>query len=1032
MNFQFTKRHPGRLFLGLLAVIFVAELLIMFVLERFLDASHPQWLEALLDSTLLTVLCAPLLWRYLLRPLQSALEQESVKAQVAMKMAAEGIITLDERGIIQTFNRAAESIFGFSEEEARGLNILQLICTLDADNESEDGPGAYLGLPDERVREAQGLHKNGATFPAELAISELKLAGRRQFTLIVRDITARRQAQIQLEQVNEQLSSIFAHIHGLIAYLDPKFNFIRVNQAYADADGRPVDFFAGKNNFKLYPDPDNEALFCRVLKSGESRRVMAKPFEHPDHPERGVTYWDWGLYPVKNAAGQVHGLLLFLTDVTAQQRARIELQESEERYRALFDYSGDAILFLRTTPEGRKLVVEANEMASLHLGYRHGELVGMDVDRFSAPDSVRPASQTTRHGCVLYEAQHQAKDGRLIPVEVHSCSFQFRGEPMTLAVVRDITERKEAEKDKDELRRNMQSLLNSIQESTFLLDRAGRLLIVNEVGAQRFNSSPAELIGRNVFEIMPLEVARFRREKFNGIAQRGLPETYEDERCGRRFLSTTCPVRGAGGEVTGFAVYAADVTQQRRLQSIEGLFSEINQMVLQGEGEPLQDLLNFACDKVADLFHLAAAWVGRKEQDGSTTVLAGAGPALKYIDRLRQGGVRWDDTAKGHGPSGSAIREGVLQVFKVSDPRFQAWAGIARENNLQSILAIPLIIRGEIHGVFTLYSTDTAFFDSPSVVEILTGVSMRISVAMETAMDQQQIRLLSSALSAAGNGVMITNAQGIIQWVNPAFSKLSGYSADELIGRTPRILNSGQHAQGYYQALWASIGRGEPWNSDTTERARDGSLYTVSQTITPITNDEGKISHYIAIHEDVTAQKLTQERIEHMAHYDALTGLPNRALFYDRLRQSLVMAKRNRGGMTLLFLDLDGFKQVNDSAGHHVGDLLLKEVAMRLRACVRESDTVARLGGDEFTVILNEAHERDAVGKIAAKIVGEIGLPFVLEGFEARIGVSIGIARYAEDAGSEDELVNSADQAMYAAKSAGKNTYRFGGTEMDA
>lgn len=710
--------------------------------------------------------------------------------------------------------------------------------------------------------------------------------------------------------------------------------------------------------------------------------------------------------------------------VTGGQQA---LQQSEERYHALFDYGGDAIIFFKTTTEGRRLVVDANEVACQRLGYSHSEMVGMDVQSFNVPGHPRNqeeiVNQIRQQGHALFETLHLAKDGRQIPVEVHARTFQFRGEQMTLAMVRDITERREAERAQDESRRNMQALLNAIQESTFLIDRLGKMLVINEVAAKRLHATPADLLGKNAYELLPPEVAKWRRQKLDMIAQRGLPELFEDERDGRRFSSSIYPVRDAGGEISGFAVYSADVTQQHRLQGVEALFSEINQLVLQGV--PLHTVLIVACKKVTDLFSIAVAWVGRKEQDGTVAVLAGGGVASRYVDQLKRVGVRWDDTPQGRGPTGSAIRIGRAQVSSVTDPRFDSWASIAKEYGLQSILAIPLVIRSEIHGVFTLYSTNPGFFEAPSVVDMMTGVAMRISVAMETAMDQQQTRLLSSALAAAGNGVMITNVRGKIQWVNPAFIRLSGYSRDELIGQTPRILKSGVQSADYYRALWDAIGRGETWSSETTERARDGSLYTVSQTITPMRNEEGEITHYIAIHEDVTAQKLSQARIEHMAHYDALTGLPNRALFYDRLKQAFSMAKRTQGGLALLFLDLDGFKQVNDSQGHHIGDLLLNAAAQRLRDCVRESDTVARLGGDEFTVILNEANDRGSVCKVADKIIGAIGLPFDLEGEVVNIGVSIGIALQSGETVSEDELVNSADQAMYAAKSAGKNTWRF-------
>lgn len=1032
MNYQFTKMHPLRLFLGLLTIILVGELSIMFVLDQVLPSSFPQWLEASVDAGLLTVLCAPFFWRFFLRPLQSALEQESVKAQVAMEMAAEGIIVLDETGAIKSFNRAAKQIFGYSENEIRGKNFLCLLALPGTETAGQHDFAHYFGMQGAQLREAQGVHKNGVVFPAELAIGELNLAGDRQFTAIVRDITARKQAQKQLEQANEQLSSIFAHIHGLIAYLDTRFNFIRVNQAYAEADQQVPEYFAGKNHFEFFPDADNEAIFRRVLESGEPYRVMAKPFQYADHPERGVTYWDWGLYPVKNAAGKVDGLLLFLNDVTEQQRASMALQESEERYRVLFDSISDIIFLHKTGPEHQRgNFIEVNQAACQQLGYSREEFLNMRLRDVNLPGYPRDLDsfkeKVARQGQGVTESIYVAKGKRVFPVEISAKRITYRGEPMILSMVRDITERKQAERDKEELRRNMQALLNAIQESTFLMEREGKMLIINEVGAHRLNMTPEELVGRNVYEILPPEVARSRQERFEQVAQRGMPDTFEDERAGQRFQSTIYPVRDDHGEIVRFAVYAADVTQQRRLQGIEELFPAINQLVLQGT--PLPAVLTFICNRVASLFNFAVAWVGRKEPDGTISVLASGGSVSNYVDQLKQVGVRWDDTSKGRGPAGSAIRSGQPQVLKVNDPRFQAWGQIALENNLQAMLGIPLVMRGEVYGVFTLYSGDPAFFDTPPVVTMLAGIATRVSVAIEAAMDQQQVRLLSSALKAAGNGVMITNVRGIIQWVNPAFSKLSGYSKEELIGQTPRILKSGRQPAAYYQVLWETIARGETWSSETIERAKDGSLYTVSQTITPISSDGGEITHYIAIHENITAQKLAQERIEHMAHYDALTGLPNRALFYDRLGQAFVMARRNQGGLTLLFMDLDGFKQVNDSAGHHIGDLLLKSVAERLRQCVRESDTVARLGGDEFTIVLNETHEHDAVARIAEKIIGAISRPFNLEGHEVHVGVSIGIARYTEEAGSEDSLVNNADQAMYAAKLAGKNTYRFSSTD---
>lgn len=206
----------------------------------------------------------------------------------------------------------------------------------------------------------------------------------------------------------------------------------------------------------------------------------------------------------------------------------------------------------------------------------------------------------------------------------------------------------------------------------------------------------------------------------------------------------------------------------------------------------------------------------------------------------------------------------------------------------------------------------------------------------------------------------------------------------------------------------------------------DGRIKFVHEKGETFYDEEGLALRSMGTVQDITEQKITQERIEHMAHYDALTNLPNRALFYDRLRQALSVAKRHENGLTLLYMDLDGFKQVNDTRGHHAGDLLLIGVADRLTRCIRESDTVSRLGGDEFTIILSDTHKYEDVAEVAEKIIEAISVPFDLEGSEAHIGISIGIARYSEEANNEDTLVKQADRAMYDAKLAGKNTYRIG------
>ncbi len=226
-------------------------------------------------------------------------------------------------------------------------------------------------------------------------------------------------------------------------------------------------------------------------------------------------------------------------------------------------------------------------------------------------------------------------------------------------------------------------------------------------------------------------------------------------------------------------------------------------------------------------------------------------------------------------------------------------------------------------------------------------------------------------------------------------------------------------------AFRESIAHHRPYSLEHRLLLADGRVKYVRAQGETVYDEAGRPLRSIGTAQDISEQKLTQERIAHMAHFDTLTNLPNRALFYDRLRHAISEARRDKGGLTLFYMDLDGFKEVNDTMGHHAGDLLLKGVAQRLSECVRESDTVSRLGGDEFTVILSGMHHQEEVLAVAQKIVHAIAVPFDLEGSRANIGISIGVARYTEEADNEDDLVRRADEAMYAAKSAGKNTYRI-------
>lgn len=288
--------------------------------------------------------------------------------------------------------------------------------------------------------------------------------------------------------------------------------------------------------------------------------------------------------------------------------------------------------------------------------------------------------------------------------------------------------------------------------------------------------------------------------------------------------------------------------------------------------------------------------------------------------------------------------------------------------------------------------------------------------------------LLANALESAANAIFITDATGHILWANRAFSVLSGYSLDEVLGHTPALMKSGAQRTAFYAKLWRTILQGKVWRGVLTERRKDGYLYTVEQTITPLLDDKGAITHFISIQQDAGQRRSTGAQEHYLAYHDALTGLPNRSFLLETLRQEISFARRSPHQCALLFLDLDKFKPVNDTYGHSVGDELLLAIADRVSRAVRKSDTVARFGGDEFVILLPDLPNASVAATLAGKLNNALSMPFYIAGNALSISASIGISLYPRDSEDIEDLIRKADEAMYAVKKLGGNGFRFYGT----
>lgn len=331
---------------------------------------------------------------------------------------------------------------------------------------------------------------------------------------------------------------------------------------------------------------------------------------------------------------------------------------------------------------------------------------------------------------------------------------------------------------------------------------------------------------------------------------------------------------------------------------------------------------------------------------------------------------------------------------------------------------------------FITYLKDSKIFEVTSLPRIKDHIFKGRIFTFRDVTDeinaQKEIELAAKVFENSLEGIIITDADANIMKVNNSFLKITGFSKDEILGHKPSILHSDWQDEVFYKRLWNDLLRNEIWEGEIKDRRKNGEMYISYSTIILIKDKEDNKTNYIGFTRDITKIKEDEEHIKTLAYYDSLTNLPNRSLFMDRLGQSLLYCKRNDQKSALLFIDLDNFKYVNDTYGHHTGDLLLQKVAEILSQSVRESDTVSRLSGDEFTIILRNIESKGDILTIANKIIEKLSKPIMIkDDLELNIGSSIGAAVYPDDAKDEESLIKMADSAMYSAKENGKNRLKF-------
>jgi len=717
----------------------------------------------------------------------------------------------------------------------------------------------------------------------------------------------------------------------------------------------------------------------------------------------------------KAEGGHVEYFSFIARDITERNLAEGELR----RFKHILDSTLDMI-FMFDAETLQFVYLNAGAMQSM--GYAFEELLELhpyDIKPLMPEPEFREFIKPLLSGerdVLHFETIHRRKDGEDFPVEIFlQLVRDNRRTGRFIAIVRDITERKHIEaalKQEVSERRHIEQAITEVSDAVssttgeeFFLGLVKRLTETLHVDYALVARIPRESKGMvqtvaaygdgRVLENLSYqldgtpckEVLENNSCHFSDDVPREYPRDNEAAQMGVQSYMGT-PLYDVGGRQVGLVAVMSRAHMTSR--------------------QPAETILQVYATRIAaELQHMDAqqeirGLVKFPDENPSPVMRVSADGTLLYANRGSEAVLSVWERSVGDRMPEHIVRQCRDALAAGRDTRFDVACGT-------SIYTFVLAPSGG-QGYVNMYGLD---------------ITERVQA-------DAQMRKLSSALEQTADSVMITDRNGIVEYINPMFCELTGFSPSEVIGNKANVVKSGHHDNEFYTQLWRTILDGEVFRGTFVNKKKDGSLYYEEKTITPLRSGQGEITHFVSTGKDITERMQTEERLHYLAYHDVLTGLPNRALFIDRLKHTMARRDAVERRIAVLFLDLDRFKNINDTLGHGVGDRLLQALPERLLGCVRKGDTVARLGGDEFAILVENIGTMEDASHIATKLIAAMAQPVTIDEHELFISTSIGISIFPDDSIDANALLKHADTAMYRAKDLGRNTYQFYSTDMSA